>query len=157
MLWRIRGQVSVQKEKETVKNRSCVPLSVFLQTDFIHMVVKTAGVTLKSHPSGSVDRGSSLTRAFIRQKNPRDLGTMLWRQPYHGFPKCAASRLKLLACLQFRWELVPPGRASHSTPKELWLLYSLFCCVLMPPGKGANSAVSEGNSSWEIVPRAHLG
>lgn len=67
MLRRIRGQVSVQKEKEMVKNSSCVPLSLFLQTDSIHMVVKTAGVTLKSHPSGSVDRGSSLTLTFTSQ------------------------------------------------------------------------------------------
>lgn len=44
-----------------------MPLSLFLQTDFIHMVVKTAGVTLKSHPSGSMDRGSSLTLAFTSQ------------------------------------------------------------------------------------------
>ena len=57
-----------------------MPLSLFLQTDFIPTVVKMAGVTLKSHPSGSVDRGSSLTLAFTSQENPRDLGMMLWRQ-----------------------------------------------------------------------------
>lgn len=69
-----------RKRRKRLRRRSCVPLSLFLQTDFIPTVVKMAGVTLKSHPSGSVDRGSSLTLAFTSQENPRDLGMMLWRQ-----------------------------------------------------------------------------
>lgn len=74
------GQVSVQKEKETVKKQElCAPLSLPADRPF-PAVVKTAGVTLKSHPSGSVDRGSSLTLAFRSRENPGDLGTMPWRR-----------------------------------------------------------------------------
>lgn len=53
---------------------------------------------------------------------------------------------QLSACPHFSWRLTPPGRTSHSTPKELAFPPPL-AVPFMPPGKRANSAVRvvEGN------------
>lgn len=102
----------------------CVPLSLFLQTDFIHMVVKTGGVTLKSHPSGSLERSCTPTLVCTDQKDPSLLGMMLWRQSCCNFPKCAVLATQPASTSDGS----DPNRESIALcPAELWLPYSPCC------------------------------
>lgn len=121
----------------------------------LHMVVKMAGGTLKSHPL-VLCRSSSLTLSCTNQeKDPSILGLMLWRHPCYDFPKCAAPGDS--ACLHFRWELVPTGRALHAARWNSGFPHSLCSCPHASWERGANSAVSlRGKPSREILYRGYL-
>lgn len=140
-----------------------MPCSLFLQTNFIHAVVETAGITLKSHLSDSVEWQLS-DPGLYKPEGPKHLGAwgIPWvvcsgdspRHPPHYLPKCVS--LRDSACLHFRWESVPTGRTLRST---LWNsgFPTPLAVALMPPRKGANSAVSlRGKPPWETAQKDHL-
>lgn len=141
-----------------------MPCSLFLQTHLIHTVVEMAGITLQSHLSDSVERQLSYPGFYKPGEGPKHLGAwgIPWvvcsgdspRRPPHDFPKCVS--LRHSACPHFRWESVPAGRTLHSTLRNSGFPTPL-AVALMPPTKGANSAVSlRGKPPWETAQKDHL-
>lgn len=130
-----------------------MPCSLFLQTNFIHTVVETAGITLKSHLSDSVERQLSYPGLYKPGEGPKHLGAwgIPWMvysgdipgRPLHDFPKCVS--LGDSACLHFRWESVPTGRTLHSPLRNSGFPTHLLLPSCLLRKRPTQQSVSEGN------------
>lgn len=130
-----------------------MPCFLFLQTDFIHTVAETAGVTLKSHLSDSVGRQLSYPGLYKPGEGPRHLGA--WGIPWvvcskHSPPNPYMTFLNVLP-LKTQPASTSDGSQSqqgqHCTPpcgtRASLLPLLLPSCLL---GKGpTQQSVSEGN------------